>query len=353
MRVLSCLEGADHMIFKKYYDYVTENRNVKYDVCFKSLPFIPSLHKWVGAQYRDSCVYGIPNDMNAFLKYLNDEISFLGTLEEGKFKWTGGCIWDDCLYGFARNSNSLIKMSLYSEKIEMIPLEKGYSKEHHYGGICTKNGIIYQPPRDSNHILVWNLITKKTKRICLNTEKDNQEFRYCGSILHPNGYAYFLPEIGERVIKLNTRTEEWSFIGDRIDAMVFDVKIAADGNIYGYSAYCKGILKIHVKTDSVEMIHEEIYAGAYGTKLGVNGHLYSIPGDGDMVWDYNPLTDSLDSIYQFSYVLDAKYAGGTSMMNGDILAVPAKDNQLFQLRPDMTGLQIPDDIFQEYFQDCY
>lgn len=341
------------MGIEKYYRYIMGNRNVKYTVAFRVLPSVTAEHKWVGAQCVDNYIYGIPNDMNAVLKHTEKADVYLGKLGEGLFKWTGGCVWEGFLYAFSRTSNSLLKMSLDAETMEYITLSEKYSQEHHYGGICTKSGIVYQPPRDSDHILVWNLKTGRTERIYLSSKKENKKFRYCGSVLHPNGYAYFLPELNERVIKLETETGKWSFIGENIDAMVFDAKIAADGNIYGYSAYCNGILKLCTETEKVEMVHQEIKPGAYGSKLGVNGHIYSIPGDGSEVWDFDPFTDSLKSIYRFSKTLSAKYAGGASLRNGDIYAVPAKANELFCLELNVDGLEIPEDIWMDFFSDFY
>ena len=337
----------------KYKEYVYQNRNVEYEMSIKPLPSVSAVHKWVGAQCTPYRLYGIPNDMNAVLTYAPGDVKFLDTGESGLFKWTGGCIWNSFLYGFPRTSNYLLKMSLDTEKIEYVEPQHKYLQEHHYGGICTKEGIVYQPPRNSDHILVWDLKSEEERRIYLRQKSENRVFRYCGSIITPHGTAYFLPESGGRVIKLDTETEKWNFIGEEINAMVFDAKIGVDGCIYGYSAYCPGILKINIRTDSVEMIHEEIKPGAYGTKLGVNGHMYSSPGDGDSVWDYNPLTDSVKCIGKLSKTLRAKYAGGATMRNGDIYAVPAQEQGMLQLKASGWDSQIPEDIYQEYFSDCY
>lgn len=341
------------MKLKKYYDYVKRNENIEYSVTFEPLPLVRGTHKWVGAQKTDHCIYGIPNDTNVILKHTKLGNFYIGDLGNSLFKWTGGCIWNGFLYAFPRTSDYLLKMSLDTEHIELIPVADGYGQEHHYGGICTPNGLVYQPPRDSNHILVWDLKTEKTRRIDLVPKSSSKTFRYCGSILHPNGNLYFLPEIGERIIRLETKSGEWGFIGETMNAMVFDAKIAVDGNIYGFSAYCYGILKLNVETEHAEMIHTKIWPGAYGTKLGINGHLYSIPGDGRNVWDYDPLTDCLKSIYQFSDDSIAKYAGGVSLPNGDICAMPARENQLLKLKADIVNAKIPDEIYQDYFVDCY
>ncbi len=338
---------------EKYQSFTARNRTVEYRIVFEPLPPVSAVHKWVGAQSVSGCLYGIPNDMDAVLKYRREKCRYLKCAGSGLFQWTGGCVWNGTLYGFPRASGRLLKMPLDTEAVEYLSLQEEYSGEHHYGGVCTKEGMVYQPPRNSDHILVWDLKKEKTGKIALAPETEGRTFRYCGSILHPGGFVYFLPELGERAIKLDSRTGEWAFIGERIDAMVFDAKAAGDGCIYGYSAYCPGILKLNTETDCVEMIHKEICPGAYGTKLGVNGHLYSIPGDGEYVWDYDPLTDSLKSIYRFSHKAQAKYAGGATMENGSIYGVPARENQMIRLEPDAEGLEIPRDIYSAYFADCY
>ena len=198
------------MSLKKYADWIAKNRDVEYRVCFEEIPPVTAKHKWVGAQSIGDCVYGIPNDMGALLKHTTEGITYVGDVGNGLFKWTGGCMWHGILYCFSRTSNCLLKISLDTETIQYIPLQEYYAREHHYGGVCTKDGIIYQPPRDSDHILVWELKTEKSRSIRLACNSEEKTYRYCGSIIHPNGFVYFLPERNERAIKLNTETEEWS-----------------------------------------------------------------------------------------------------------------------------------------------
>lgn len=342
------------MCFLEYREFVKANRLVKYHVSFERLPEIKEKHKWVGAQYYNGVVYGIPNDMHAVLKYKEDgSVEFIGDMSSDVFKWTGGCIWKNNLYGFSRTKNSLFKMSLENEKLQEIELQQGFHREHHYGGVCTEDGKVYQPPRNSNHILAWDLKEETAKKIPLISADDDNRYRYCGSIYHPNGYIYFLPERGHKVIKMDVKTEKLTFIGEDIDGMVFDAKVALDGNIYGYSAYCNGIIRIDTSNDNVEMIHKEIRPGAFGTKLGLNGHLYSIPGDGNEVLDFDPLTDTIESIFHIDENLKAKYAGGATTTNGVIVGVPAEGNKIICLRPDINNIDIPISIYRNYFRDCY
>ncbi len=101
--------------------------------------------------------------------------------------------------------------------------------------------------------------------------------------------------------------------------MCFDAKIGLDGNIYGFSAYRKGIMRIDVTNDTVQMIHTDIEPGAYGTKYGADGCLYSVPGDGSKCFRYDVESDSLETAFDLKDKSKAKYAGGSTNSNGEIL----------------------------------
>lgn len=342
-------------LLEKYKQYVVQNRDVCYSVSSAEIPKTKEAHKWVGAQSYNDKVYFVPNNATQILNYdlQNETVSKAVQLEEGLFKWTGGCIWENYLYFFPRTSNDLIAYDLLSANVQRYASKYGYTKEHHYGGVCTKAGVVYQPPRNTDHILVWDLKTHDSRRIQLAPGWMKMSFRYCGSIIHPNGYAYFFPEHNGRVIKLNLRTEQWCLIGPVISTMVFDAAIGTDGNIYGFSAYCAGLLKITVGSDAVEMIHTEIRPGAYGTKAGINGKLYSVPGDGDKVWEYDIEKDLLRSIYSCDTELKAKFAGGVATRAGRLVYTPAKGDKILILMLESRTEQIPEEIYNNFFVDCY
>lgn len=341
--------------FQEYKKYVSDNRNVEYTVEMIPIKKSEQNFKWVGGQIEKKCLYGIVNGEMYFLKYsLSDKsVQYYGKFSSAPFKWTGGCIWKGNLYGFPRSAASLLRLDLNSQNIYEIPLKIDASKEHHYGGVCSDKGLVYQPPRDTDNILVLDLNLETARKIQLAPKKWKIRFRYCGSIIHPNGYAYFFPEHKGRVIKLNLETEKWSFIGKTISTMVFDAKVAVDGNIYGYSAYCPGMLKINVTDNSCEMIHIEESFGAYGTKLGINGRLYSIPGDGSCIWEYNPVVDELRKILDLHDEKKAKFAGGAITEQGDIFAIPAQENCICHLISTETNLIIPKQVMLRYFNDNY
>lgn len=325
------------------------DNTVVYSIKYISLPVSYALHKWVGAQLFDGKIYFIPNDEKSILS-IDDDVSYIGLLGESLFKWTGGCVWNNALYCFPRSSNCFLKLN-FDESMEQIPLPYNYASEHHYSGVCTKDGIVYQPPRNTNHILKVDLSKNKINKIVIVPRFFKINFRYCGSIIHPNGYIYFFPENGY-VIKLDIKTDKWCFIGKTVRSMCFDAKIGVDGNIYGYSAYSEGIMKIDVENDYVEMIHQEISPGAYGTKYGSDGCLYSVPGDGRYIYKYNVITDDVERIFDVGNENKAKYAGGITLENGDIVFVPATAKSILILKCADEN-HIPQVTYKEFCIDNY
>lgn len=322
--------------------------NVEYSVKFVKFERSNVVHKWVGAQMIHNSIYFIPNDEERVLMYGNCP-EYYECKKCGEFKWTGGCVWNGSVFGFPRSANSFLKIT--NNHIEEIPLSIVYNKEHHYSGVCCENGIVYQPPRNTNHILKTDLKTGISEQIDIVDAKYGINFRYCGSIIHPNGFIYFFPENG-KVIKLDPELDKWSFIGKRVSTMCFDAKIGNDGNIYGFSAYNNGIMKINVKYNTVEMIHKEFAPKAYGTKYGIDGWLYSIPGDGAKIWKYNIDDDIVEEVFDLKDSSKAKYAGGVTLQNGKIVCVPATASSILILEPNCEGV-IPDGMYSKYINDNY
>lgn len=338
---------VDCEVFKQFHDFIDDTS--VYNVEIIDLEDSDQIYKWVGAQFYNGTVFTIPNDETRILCYNIQGSKYIDNVKEGLFKWTGGCIWDDAIYCFPRAANSFLKIC--NGMAEEIPLSIEYEKEHHYSGVCTKAGIVYQPPRNTNHILKTNLVNGLSTKIDIVDKKYRLNFSYCGSIIHPNGFVYFFPENG-RVIKLNTLTDEWCFIGKRISTMCFDAKVGLDGNIYGYSAYREGIMKIDVSSDLIKMVHQEINPGAYGTKYGVDGCLYAIPGDGSIIYRFDVLRDKVTSLCELNSIQEAKYAGGVTDLNGRIVGIPATENSILLLSPDKR-LRIPDALYDIFYKDNY
>lgn len=336
--------------FIKFLSFVKSNQNVSYSFVEEMLPFkLNAIHKYVGVQILGGSATFIPNDEISVLMKENNNYTTKFKLTKQLFKWTGGGYWRNSIYAFPRTSNSLLKIT--DTEIEEIPLKNKYEGEHHYSGVLLPNGVIYQPPRNTNHILKIDLNSLNETKIEIINEHFKCKTRYCGSLYHPNGFIYFFPENG-RVIKLNPVNDEWCFIGKKISVCCFDAKVGVDGNIYGYGAYGKGLLCINVYLDAVKILYPEIEFGAFGTKYGVNGQLYSVPGNGNKIFAFDVLHKKLNITFKFDSNEIEKYAGGATLKNGTIVCAPIRRNSVLNMVPNK-NVEIPDKLNLLMFSDNY
>ncbi len=314
--------------------------------------------KWVGAvEYNDN-IYFIPNGINKFLVYdiKNETYNYIPfNCKEGKYRWTGGFEYLGKIYALPRTRNTILCLDPSTKKVEEIQLGLKYKQEHHYSGVQIENGVVYQAPRNCNHILKIDVKNKIAKKIYISPKWLNVKYRYNSGILHPNNNIYFFPERNRRVMVLNTKTEKVSFIGEKINTMVFDAVIGKDGNIYGFSKTEKGILKIDVKNKKSQMIHTEIgVSGCYGTKLGINGKIYGIPGDGNIVYEYDIEKDEVKEIYKVKENIKAKCAGGVITKDGSIYTVPALGDKIYKYCFKNVKKEINKELLDSiYFRDSY
>ena len=335
-----------NLLFQKYREFCQNNKACVYNFKFTKKASDVS-RQYVGAIELSDSIYCTPNHDRSILCVASPSEK-IGEFDTDDYKWTGECVYKKRLYCFPRAKSDMICLS---EDGDLTYIRgKHYEREHHYGGVLYKN-IVIQPPRSSSHFLVWDLDkeTSYTLKIC--PEFLRKYCRYNCSIAHPNGYLYFFPENG-RVIKFNPNNEQWEFIGDWIDTMIFDAKISLDGNIYGFSINKGGIVKLDVSDDSVTVLFPDMYLGAYGTKMGINGILYSVPGSGRYIWAFNPITLELKQEFDTEDDGYAKYAGGCTCRNGKILAAPSFANKFLVGEHD-ADVMIPEDLYKVFWEDCY
>lgn len=336
--------------FIKFLNFVKRNQNVNYSFVEEDLPFsLNAIHKYVGVQCFGSNAIFIPSDETSVLIKECNSYTTKFNLTKQLLKWTGGGYWRNSIYAFPRTSNSLLKIT--GTDIEEIPLKNKYEGEHHYSGVLLPNGVIYQPPRNTNHILKIDLNTLAETKIEIINKHFKCKTRYCGSLCHPNGFIYIFPENG-RVIKLNPVNDEWCFIGKKISVCCFDAKVGVDGNIYGYGAYGKGMLCINVYLDTVKILYPEIEFGAFGTKYGVNGKLYSVPGNSNKLFSFDVLHKKLNIVYKFDSNEIEKYAGGATLKDGTIVCAPIRRNSVLNMVPNK-NVEIPDELNLLMFSDNY
>lgn len=297
----------------------------------------------------------VPNGASDFAIVGHDgsveRIGFDKRGNEGPFRWTGGIVWHGSLVCFPRASNGMLFLDLSFRESRLVDLGQGYTREHHYGGVLVGD-VVYQPPRSEDHILRTDLRTMESRRIPLAPKRIGFKPRYCGSVLHPNGLVYFLPERG-RVIEFDPATDRFRFIGRPVNATAFSAALAPDGCLYGFSGYSRGVLRIDPERGSVEMVRRDIGCpGAYGTRLGVNGRLYSVPGDGDAVLELDPETLEVRELCPLGATgAKAKCAGSATLRDGALAFAPALGSDAYFLAPERPA-DIPGEIY-DLFNDCY
>lgn len=340
-----------NVLLNEYKEFALKNKDLSPEIRFIPLTEKQNGFRYVGAQIFENCLYSIVNGAEKMLKYnlTNGNMEFLGMFDESDFKWSGGCIYNGKLLSFPRLKNNILTYSPAKNEFGYICGDFMYNSEHHYGGVITENDIIYQPPRNTNHILKWDLKNNTCEKIYIN---DNQSCRYCGSVIHPNGYIYFVPERGSKIIKMNTKTEEITYIGGIIEAMVFNPVVAVDGNIYGFSSN-SGLLKITVQEDKVSFIHKDTSIGSYGTKPGINGKLYSLPGYTNDIWEFDVFKGQLKRFGMINSEKSCRYAGGAVNLNGDIYALPVHEDNIMVIDFSRYNVNVPKELYNTFFKEFY
>ena len=134
-------EQAD-AIHCEYQEYLQRNHQLNYSVRYIPAE-LESGFKWVGGQSIKDTQYGIPNSTTYMLVHCgkSDGVEWKGQLREGDFKWTGGCVYKEKVYGFPRTANSFIMYDPVRDEVKELPIDTNYTGEHHYGGVCTEQGV--------------------------------------------------------------------------------------------------------------------------------------------------------------------------------------------------------------------
>ncbi len=338
-------------LMEQYREFVLQNRRLSPHFSQIAIPEKQNSFQYVGGQIFNGTLYSVINSAQKMMSYrlCDQSFRFSSSFGNDDFKWTGGCFYKGIFYMFPRKSHDLLAYDPSCDRFETIPCKTDYPDEHHYGGACTPSGMIYQPPRNTNHILKWDISNKRCETITVN---GGANCRYCGSVIHPNGYLYMIPERDAPVIKIDPETDRIFEIGEAVRGMAFNPVIAANGNIYGFRAK-NGILKIDPKNDSVSILHEDIPIRAYGSKCGVNGNLYSLPGYTKDIWEFDPFEESLRKCYTLTEERKVHYAGGALDRNGDIYGIPVHADSILIISFNGEDIQIPKEIFDTFFTDCY
>lgn len=349
-------------LLEEYRRFIAQSGQVSYGVSTYSLDVTDQgTFKWVGAQTNGTDVFFVPNDSPSIVVWDSERHAALAyptglDAANGVFRWTGGCMFGDELIAFPRSSCELLRYDTVGRTVQRVSLNVDYSREHHYGGVLTDNGLIVLPPRDEDHILLINPINSAVERIQLAPKWMHARLRYCGSVRHPNGLVYLLPEQNDHVVVLDPESRRTWRIGQPISTMAFGAAIAPNGHMYGFPSDGIGILHIDPFNEKAELIHRDIgRPGCYGTKPGIDGWLYGVPGDGDRLLRYHPESDRIEISLLPSEIIPnarAKWAGGVVLQAGEIVCPPSGEKCVLSLIPD-SPRSIPEQLYEAFYSDCF
>lgn len=340
-------------MWQEYLQVTSDNSKVKYDhVTVKKIEKKKSA--WGGCCYAFDRLIGITNSSREVLTVdsVSNEIDIFGKTKIGTYKWTGGCNYKGKCYGFPRKENSILVIDYKNKEAYARKLDINYRGEHHYGGTFLPEGIVYQPPRNTNHILRIDLNTFGTKVFYM--PGIDESCRYSASVLHPSGDIYFMPEFGYPMAVLHPDTGEIEYIGEKSDHLVFGMVIGVDGNIYGFSKEGNGILKVDVLERKVVFIHQEIgNPDCYGSVVGINGKIYGVPGSGNTIWEFDVNSQEIRKIADIEERGYAKCAGGGLGRDGSLVMMPCFGDCIYFLKHDEAFLA--DEKFTEniFFNTTY
>jgi hypothetical protein len=333
-------------LFSAYRVYLA--RNMHLEPTFRTLPVSSSpTYQWVGGILADEVLYGTVNGATSMLALsLSDgKASLLDDFGDMPFKWSGECRIGDALYMFPRAANALLRFDLRNKSFKAFPTPCAYPGEHHYGGVLA-DGRIWQPPRGTDHLLIWD-----ADGACTALRIADHPVRYCGSVRCPDGNVYFLPENGEPILRLDVKSMHIEAVTPPVSTMVFDAKVSADGCIYGYSG-SSGLMRLDPFTGDFAMLFREIAFRAYGTKTGANGRMYSLPGWNGTMWEFTPDTGALREVYTCAGAAKVHFAGGAVDPHGNIYAIPVFENHVLAVEFG-AGESIPPEVYAAFFEDCY
>ena len=306
--------------------------------------------KWVGGVFYKSEIYGVPTSINRLFKASSKNVKVFGNVRIGTYKWTGGGVYKERIICFPRTANSFLEIKPISGEIKELKIDFKYRGEHHYGGVITDDGMVYQPPRDVDHILITDLKKMKSYKMYM---PDRREVRYCGTLETPDGLIIFLPEKGRRLLVYERKTESLNYMSDPIDFMPFGPAIGINGKIYAYNADGTGLLQIDVNTYEIRIVQlVEALKGYYGAVCGINGKIYGIPAASDTICEYDIYSNTLRKIFDIENG-EAKCAGAGILNDGTICMIPTFGVYAYYLRPDRKIELSDNEIGGRFFNSFY
>jgi hypothetical protein len=253
-------------------------------------------------------IYAIPANANRVVKFhpASEQVVAIGPSWEGPQKWYGGIIGSDgCIYGIPHCHSAVLRIDPRTDDIQLLhhesgsPLSAGHWKWH--GGLRAGHKI-YGFPNNADQILMIDCASLERPRVYLVGDTQILQsgrhripqdhcYKYLGGALDPTGqFAYLFPCDAERVLRINTKTDELTLVGplllDGANKFQNGFASAIDGALYGIPQRSTGVLRIvpdyQSGNDQVDIVDcGEALVGVKdkfeGGVMGLDGRIYCMP----------------------------------------------------------------------------
>jgi isopenicillin N synthase-like dioxygenase len=212
------------------------------------------------------------------------KLELIGPDLQADFKWSCGIPIDNIVYGIPCHSESVLKINTLTKEINLLKWGENLP------GACPHN----------------------------------QQWKYSSAtVSNHDGCIYCIPQCAERVLKIDPKTDEMTFIGPAFPGVNkwSEGLLLNDGGIYGVCQNARGILRIDPETQQCT-VNGEISEGHckwHGAVKHTDGNIYCIPSNAEQVLKVEPgIEPKLTLLGEKKYTgtdhgtdYKTKYLGGT------------------------------------------
>lgn len=313
--------------------------------------------------------FALPSNADSVLRIdpATQEVATLGdNLDslKGDWKWHGGNLGDDgVIYGVPCNAKTVLRVDPKTSEVTTIGGPFG-GRQKWYGGIKASNGSIYGVPHTATGVLK---ITPGNPGTCEVIGEGLPEggWKWHGGTANGEGTViYGFPNHADTVLRIDTRTDEVTTIGggevlkSGRHRKPQDGKykylggaIGADGNMYCFPCDAERVMRVDTKTDEVVVVGPEFVYDTVGMCInkwqngfrGRDGAVYAIPQRASGVLrvlpDPNgvdePTVTMLECGAEFAKYSEGKdkFEGGVMGSDGCIYCIPLRAKRVLKVVP--------------------
>jgi len=151
-------------------------------------------------------LYSLPSNTGQVLKFnvTTEEFDFIGKTFAGQdLKWRGCVIGiDDNIYGVPHGEKRWLKIDITDDTTSFVSNDLSkYGECKYEGGVVGEDDNIYAIPSDANNVIKLNTTTQISSSI---GNHYGGYGKWCGGVLHSNGYIYCAPCDNSKVLRIET-----------------------------------------------------------------------------------------------------------------------------------------------------